>query len=108
MAEAALRLFTNRLSTFSASTPASRDQRCDSSPVLSRRSSSCSSISSTGSASSSSLTPSSEQVEETELQDWNYQIARGRTALDEVERKKYELRVQRAREAESVWREFWH
>lgn len=106
MAEAAIRLFTNTFST--TSTPALRDQRCDFIPVLSRRSSSCSSISSTRSTTSSSLTPSSEQAEETELQEWNYQIARDRTPQDEVERKKYELRERRAREAEGVWREFWH
>lgn len=106
MADAAIRLFTTKLSIISglATSTASPDQR----PGLSRRSSSISSISSISSASSiNSLSSiSAVQAEETELQPWNYSRTTS-TAQDEVERKKSELRSRRAREAEGIWREFW-
>jgi hypothetical protein len=71
-------------------------------PTLSRRSGS---ISSTSSTTTSSARSSSERTEETELRPWKYHK---RTAQDEVERKRAELRVRRAREAGDLWKEFWH
>lgn len=107
MAEAAIRLLTTKLPMLSAAPTASPDQRCDFiSPAPSRRSNSLCTISSSNSKSSS--TGSSPVSEETELQSWTYSRRQGRTAHDEVERKKSELRVRKAKEAEGLWREFWH